>query len=64
MIKQLTVCPRCQSEEISQELMDWDATLQVEKVQRVWLCFDCLATFERPEQIILTAEDEDVPMLH
>lgn len=62
MIKQFAVCPRCQSSDIRSELMDWDAALQVEKVQRVWRCLDCQAAFNAPEEIILTIEDEDIPL--
>jgi hypothetical protein len=62
MIKQFAVCPRCQSSDIRSELMDWDAVLEVEKVQRVWRCLDCQTTFNAPEEIILTVEDEDIPL--
>lgn len=55
-MKQLTVCPRCQREEISQELMDWDAVLQAEKIQRVWQCSNCGLTFDCPEEL-LVADD-------
>lgn len=60
-MKQLTVCPRCQSDEISQELTGWDAVLQVEKIQRVWHCSNCGLTFETPEEL-LVADDDPFPV--
>lgn len=45
--KSLTVCPRCQSKEIQQQLIA--AALGLEKVQRILRCANCTLVFDYPE---------------